>query len=192
MYNSSRIQSRLLTVILKSHPVYHLSVLVTHVTSTSVVTKFVQPQRFDFLLTTILTSEGPIETNHIGKIVRSFNRKSSSLLQLSQAPTSSTIKMDSSFHNPTRWVTKFFSPTFHWNSAVLFSVSPLNMVLDHAPTAAFATEAYPEFEQNLSVSCYRRFPLAFANNCQIQDSGSGLLASAPNTLITGVSLLRAV
>ena len=135
-----------------------------------------------------MTSEGPTETNRIRKIVGSFKGKLSSLLQPSRAPTPSSIETDSSPRNRTRWVTKFFSPTFHWNCLVLFSVSPLNMVLDHVPTAAFATEAYPESEQNLSVSCCSRFLLAFADNHQIQDSSSGLFANAPNTLTTRVSL----
>jgi hypothetical protein len=42
-----------------------------------------------------------------------------------------------------------------------------------------------ESEQILSVSYFNRFPFAFADNRQIQDSGSGLFANAPNTLITG-------
>jgi hypothetical protein len=42
-----------------------------------------------------------------------------------------------------------------------------------------------ESEQNLSVSCLNYFPLAFTDNCQIQDSSSGLFANASNILITG-------
>ena len=64
-----------------------------------------------------------------------------------RAPTPSSIEMNSSSdNNSTRWVTDFFSPTFHWNSLVLLSILPLNMVpvvgVDHAPTTAFAAEAY--------------------------------------------------
>ena len=53
--------------------------------------------------------------------------------------------MDPSSDNPTRWVTEFFSPIFHWNSLVLLSILPLNVVpvagVDHASTTEFATEA---------------------------------------------------
>ena len=36
-----------------------------------------------------------------------------------------------------------------------------------------------------SLSCVNRLPLPFADNRQIQDSGSGLFANAQNILITG-------
>ena len=42
-----------------------------------------------------------------------------------------------------------------------------------------------ESEQDLSVSCLNCLPLAFADNCQIQDSGSSLFANAQNVLIPG-------
>ena len=91
------------------------------------------------LLTIIMSSELP-ETNRIRK------RKLSSLLHSSRAPTPSSIEIDSSSDNPTRRVTKILFPTFYWNSLALFSTSPLNKVpvagVDHAPTTAFATEAY--------------------------------------------------
>ena len=60
----------------------------------------------------IMSSERPSKTNRIHKITGSFKGKISSLLHLSRAPTPSSIEMDSSTDNPTRWVTKFFSPTF--------------------------------------------------------------------------------
>ena len=69
----------------------------------------------DYLLTTIISSERLSETNRIHKIVRSFKGNLSFLVPLSRAPTSSSIGMDSSSDNPTRWVTEFSSPTFHWN-----------------------------------------------------------------------------
>ena len=76
------------------------------------------------LLTIIMSSERPHGTNRIRKAAGSFKGKLSSLLHLSRAPTPSSIKMDSSSDNPTlssaRCVTKIFSPTFHWNSLVLF------------------------------------------------------------------------
>ena len=53
-----------------------------------------------------------------------------------------------------------------------------------------------ESDRSISVSCLYSLPSAFANNCQIQDSGSGFFVNARNTLITGgtfVSLfMRAV
>ena len=64
----------------------------------------------DFILTIIMSSERPSETNLIRKVAGSSKGKLSSL---SQAPTPSSIEMDSSSDNPTRCVTKFFSPTFH-------------------------------------------------------------------------------
>ena len=42
-----------------------------------------------------------------------------------------------------------------------------------------------ESEQNLPVSCFSRFPFAFADDRQIQNSDSGLSPNALNTLITG-------
>ena len=42
-----------------------------------------------------------------------------------------------------------------------------------------------ESAQNLSVSCYTVLPLAFADNCQIQDLGSRLFANTRNIFITG-------
>ena len=42
-----------------------------------------------------------------------------------------------------------------------------------------------ESEQNLSVSCSNYSPLAFADNCQVQDSGSSLFANVQNIVITG-------
>ena len=94
-----------------------------------------------------MSSERPSKTNRMPHVAGSFEGKLSSL-HLSREPTPSSIEIDSSSDNPTRWVTKFFSPTFHWNSLVLLSISPLNMVpvvgIGHAPTTgtAFATEAY--------------------------------------------------
>ena len=42
-----------------------------------------------------------------------------------------------------------------------------------------------ESEQDTSVSCLNCLPLAFADNHQIRDSGSGFFANAQNILITG-------
>jgi hypothetical protein len=42
-----------------------------------------------------------------------------------------------------------------------------------------------ESEQNLSVSCLNRLRLAFANNRQIQNSGSGSFANSQGIVITG-------
>jgi hypothetical protein len=43
-----------------------------------------------------------------------------------------------------------------------------------------------ESEQDRSVSCLNCFlPMTFADNCQIQHSGSGFFPNAQNTLITG-------
>ena len=39
--------------------------------------------------------------------------------------------------------------------------------------------------EDLSVSCLNCLPLAFADNRQIRDSGSGFFANAQNVLITG-------
>ena len=47
------------------------------------------------------------------------------------------------------------------------------------------TQASTESEQKLSVSCLNRFPSNFADNCQIQDSGLGLLGNPQNVLVTG-------
>ena len=69
--------------------------------------------------TIIMPSENPSETNRIRKVAGSFKGKLSSLLKLSRGPSPSSIEMDSSSDNPTRWVTIFFSPTFHWNNFVL-------------------------------------------------------------------------
>ena len=44
-----------------------------------------------------------------------------------------------------------------------------------------------EPEQN--VSCLNRLPLVFADNCQVQNSGLGLLANAQNILITGGTIV---
>ena len=46
------------------------------------------------------------------------------------------------FPNTTRWVTKFFSLTFYWNSLILLSILPLNIGVDDAPASAFAMEVY--------------------------------------------------
>ena len=54
---------------------------------------------------------------------------------------------------------------------------------DHA-----TMQASRESEQDLSVSCLSCFLLAFADNCQIQDSGLGLLANAQNVLVTGSTI----
>ena len=55
-----------------------------------------------------------------------------------------------------------------------------------SPSSPDAVMQVPtESEQNLSVSCLSRLPLAFADNHQNQDSGSNLLANAQNVLITG-------
>ena len=97
-----------------------------------------------FLLTIIMSSERSPGTNRMRKIAGSFKGKISSLLHLSRAPTPSSIEMDSSSGNPTRWVTKFFSSTFHWNGFVLLSVSPLPVVgADHAPTEAYTLSPDP-------------------------------------------------
>ena len=42
-----------------------------------------------------------------------------------------------------------------------------------------------ESEQDLSVSYLNCLPLAFADNFQIRDSGSGFFANAQNVLVTG-------
>jgi hypothetical protein len=58
----------------------------------------------------------------------------------------------------------------------------------HSPLLPDAImRASTESEQNLSVSCLNCLPLAFTENCQIQDSGSGqgLFVNAENVLITG-------
>ena len=47
------------------------------------------------------------------------------------------------------------------------------------------TQVSTESEQNISVSCLIHMLLAFADDCQIQDSGSGFFANAQNILITG-------
>ena len=49
-----------------------------------------------------------------------------------------------------------------------------------------------ESEQNSSVSCLNHLPLAFADNCQIQDSGSALFANNQNVLITGGTFVAVV
>ena len=56
----------------------------------------------------------------------------------------------------------------------------------HRPFSPLFPDAISrELEQNLSVSCLNRLRLAFADNRQIRDSGSGLFANAQNVLITG-------
>ena len=47
-----------------------------------------------------------------------------------------------------------------------------------------STESEADSERNLSVSCLNCLLLAFSDNCQIQDSGSGLVVNAENVLIT--------
>ena len=94
-----------------------------------------------------MSSEKPSETNRIRKIGGSFKGKLSSLLNFSRAPSPSSIEMESSSDNPTRWVTKFFSPTIHWNNFVPSSRSPLNKVpvvrVDHATAPGmFSTKPY--------------------------------------------------
>ena len=42
-----------------------------------------------------------------------------------------------------------------------------------------------ESDRDISVSCLYCLPLGFADNYQIQDSGSGFFVNARNTLITG-------
>ena len=116
-----------------------------------------QPLRFSHLTIIIMSNENPFETNPIRKIVGSFESMLFSPVHLSRAPSPSPIKMDSSSDNLTRWVTNFFSPTFHWNSFVPFiiiSTSPLNIVpvqvgVDDAPT--FATKAYTPPDPPISV-----------------------------------------
>ena len=54
----------------------------------------------------------------------------------------------------------------------------------HSPLVPDAT-MQRESEQNLSVSCLNCLPLAFADNYQIQDSGSSLFPNFPSILITG-------
>ena len=44
-------------------------------------------------------------------------------------------------------------------------------------------------EQNLSVSCLDRLPLAFADNFQSQASGPGLFPNAENILITDSTIV---
>ena len=56
--------------------------------------------------------------------------------------------------------------------------SPL---LPSAPDAI--TQVSTESEQNLSVSCLNHMLLAFTDDRQIQDSGSGFFANAQNILI---------
>ena len=43
----------------------------------------------------------------------------------------------------------------------------------------------PESEQDLSVSCLNHSLLAFADNCQIQDSGSGIFEDPRGVLVAG-------
>ena len=80
------------------------------------------------VLTIIMSSKRPPKTNHP--------------LHLSRAPSPSSIEMDSSFNNPTRWAIELFSLTFHWDNLVLLSISPLNMVPVVDAPMAFATEAH--------------------------------------------------
>ena len=42
-----------------------------------------------------------------------------------------------------------------------------------------------ELEQNPSVSCLHHLSLAFADDSQVQNSGSGFFANSRNILITG-------
>jgi hypothetical protein len=59
--------------------------------------------------------------------------------------------------------------------------SPLSPSLPDANIMQVSTKS----EQNPSVSCLNYFPVTFADNCQIQDSGSGFFANAQNITITG-------
>ena len=99
------------------------------------------------LLTIIMSSERQPEANRIRKIAGIFKGKSS---LLPQAPTPSSIEMDSSTDNPTKWATICFSPIFHWNlnSIVLLSISPLNIVpvvgVDYTDITATITKAYTQ------------------------------------------------
>jgi hypothetical protein len=53
------------------------------------------------------------------------------------------------------------------------------------PDAIMQVYTESEQKQNPSVSCLNRFPFAFVDNRQIQDSGSVLFANASNSPITG-------
>ena len=60
----------------------------------------------------------------------------------------------------------------------------------HSPLSSSSPDAVlhvsaGESKQDLSVSCLNCLPLAFDDNCRIQESGSGLLANSRNTVITG-------
>ena len=92
-----------------------------------------------------MSSKKQPEANRIRKFAGSFKGRFSSLFHLSREPSPSSIEMDSSSDNPTRWVTKSFSPAFHGNSLVLLSIAPLDMVpvtgID-ATTAVFSSEAH--------------------------------------------------
>ena len=102
------------------------------------------------LLTIIMSSERPSETNRIRKIAGSVKGKLSSLLHLSRAPTPSSIEVVPNSDNRTlaRWATEFFFfQHFIETVFVFFRISPLNVtpvvqVGDHKPTTAFAAEAY--------------------------------------------------
>ena len=54
-----------------------------------------------------------------------------------------------------------------------------------SPSSDAIMQVSTESEQTLSVSYLNRLPLAFADNCQIQDFGLGLLANPQNILIAG-------
>ena len=102
----------------------------------------------------IMLSKKPSETNRIRKIAGYFKGKLSSLLHLlSRAPSPSSIEMDSSSNDPTRWVIKKISPTFHWKSFALLSISPINKVpvvlVDHAPAPV---SLFPGLPNSVPVS----------------------------------------
>lgn len=91
------------------------------------------------LLIIIMSSERQPETNRICNICNiagTFKGKLSSILQLSRAPTPSSIEKVASSDNPTRWVTK-----------ILFSDIPLKLSrtsvagIDHVPITASATDS---------------------------------------------------
>jgi len=128
----------------------------------------------------IFSSEGPFETNRILKTAGSFEGTLFYFLHLSLAPSSSSIKVDSSSDNSTR-------------------ISPL-VVVDHAPTTSFATEA-DTLSPGLSIShmsLVTHSPLSPSlldaiiqvpteSEQYISDSSLGLFANTRNPLIAQAS-----
>ena len=121
--------------------------------------KLVQPQRSQpwlSLLTIIMSSKRPSETNRIRKIAGSVKGKLSSFLHSSRAPTAPSIETSSSSDNATlaRWVIwMLFSNILLKHSFVHLRFSPLDATsADHALTTRFATEAHQSSEPAISVA----------------------------------------